>query len=104
MATESEIKLGSLLVRRPDFRQGRPCLRGTGITVHQVAAAHLLGLTAEEICQQNPDIDKSLFYAALAYYFANREQVEAEIEKDRRDGEVLAKQYPAGITAATFKT
>jgi hypothetical protein len=70
--------------------------------VHQVAAAHMQGLTAEEICQQNPDLDRSLFYAALAYYFANKAQVESEIEQDRLEGSELAEQFPAGITRATF--
>lgn len=102
MALRPAIKLSSLLVTRPGYRQGRPCLRGTGITVHAVAAAYLAGLSAQEICQQNPDLDPSLFYAALAYYFANREQVEAELEADRIEGERLAAQYPNGITPDTF--
>jgi uncharacterized protein (DUF433 family) len=102
MVSSSTVKLGSLLVSRPGFRKGRPCLKGTGITVHAVAAAHLMGLTAEEICEQNPDLDPSLFHAALAYYFANRVQIEADIEHDRIDGERLAAEYPHGITSATF--
>ena len=102
MASTPAVKLSSLLVSRPGFRQGRPCLRGTGITVHAVAAAHLLGLSAEEICAQNPDLDPSLFHAALAYFFANREQIEAELERDRIEGERLAAEFPDGITPATF--
>ena|SRR6266513_1833479 len=99
---KSVTNLNSLLVSRAGYRQGRPCLKGTGITVHAVAAAYLLGLSAEEICRQNPDLDASLFYAALAYYFANRERVEAEIEQDRLDGEKLAAVYPEGVTPANF--
>ncbi|MEK7217243.1 MAG: DUF433 domain-containing protein [Chloroflexota bacterium] len=95
-------KIGSLLVARPGYREGRPCLRGTGITVHQVAAAHLQGFTAEEICQQNPDLDPSLFYAALAFYFANRNQIEVDLDNDCAAGEHLAARYPNGITSATF--
>ena len=98
MAAPTTVPLSSLLVSRPGFRQGRPCLRGTGITVHAVAAAHLQGLSAEEICAENPDLDPSLFHAALAYYFANREQVEADLEHDRVEGERLAARYPDGIT------
>ena len=65
MGSTATVRLNSLLVSRSGFRGGRPCLRGTGITVHAVAAAHLLGLTAEEICLQNSDLDPSLFHAAL---------------------------------------
>ena len=73
-----------------------------GITVHAVASAHLLGLSAEEICQQNPDLDPSLFNAALAYSFANRAQIEADLDRDRIEGECLEEKYPAGITASTL--
>lgn len=60
-----------------------------------------MGLTSEEICAENPDVDPSLFHAALAYYFANREQIEAELDEDDREGAALASKYPAGITAQT---
>lgn len=98
MAATPTVELNSLLVARPGYRDGRPCLRGTGMTVHSVAAAHLLGLTAEDICQQNPDLDPSLFHAALAFYFANRDQIDADLERDRVEGELLAREYPDGIT------
>ena len=97
MASKATTELGTLLVRRKGYRDGRPCLRGTGMTVHQVAAAHMMGLNAEEICAQNPDLDPSLFYAALAYYFANREQVEADIEADAREEDELRARYPNGF-------
>ncbi|HTE84446.1 MAG TPA: DUF433 domain-containing protein [Dehalococcoidia bacterium] len=103
MTSKTPTKLKDLLVTRPGYRQGRPCLRGTGLTVHAVAAAYLMGLSAEEICQQNPDLDRSLFYAALAYYFANRAEIEADLERDRVEGNRLAAQYPDGITPATFR-
>ena len=101
MATR-KFKLDSLLVSKPGYRQGRPCLRGTGITVHSVAVAHLMGLTAEEICNENPDLDPSLFYAALAYYFANKAEIEADLAEDDRYGAALAAQFPHGITDKTF--
>ena len=102
MTFEAVTELGSLLVSRPGYRQGWPCLRGTGIPVHAVAAAYMNGLTAERLCEENPHLDPSLFYAALAYYFANREQVEQELESERIEGERLAAKYLNGITAETF--
>jgi len=103
MGSPAAVEIGSLLVSRPGYRSGRPCLKGTGLTVHAVAAAHLTGLTAEEICAENPDLDPSLFHAALAYYFANREQVESDLERDRIEGDELAARYPNGITAADLR-
>ncbi|MBI5949143.1 MAG: DUF433 domain-containing protein [Chloroflexi bacterium] len=94
MAAPAPTDIGSLLVVKKGFRQGRPCLRGTGITVHSVAAAHLMGYSGEEICAQNPDLDPSLFHAALAYYFANRKRVEAELSSDDRAGAEMAARHP----------
>ena len=99
MATAAPIRLDSLLETRPGYRDGRPCLRGTGLTVHAVAAAYLMGYSAEEICEQNPDLDASLFHAALAYYFANKDVVEADLDRDRGEGAAMAARYPDGITA-----
>ncbi len=98
MATATS-EIASLLVSRQGYRQGRPCLRGTGITVHQVAAAHALGYTAEELCAQNSDLDPSLIYAALAHYFANRAQIESELDRDRDAGAALAARLMDGPAA-----
>lgn len=97
MASKPITELSSLLVSREGYREGRPCLRGTGITVHNVAAAYMMGGTVAEMCESNPDLDPSLFHAALAYYFANKEQIEAEIEQDSTEYDELAAQYPNGI-------
>ncbi len=102
MSATATVQIASLLVTRPGYRSGRPCLRGTGITVHSVAAAHLLGATTEQMCASNPDLDPSLFHAALAHYFANRAQVEAELDADRCEGERLAVLFPDGITDENF--
>jgi uncharacterized protein (DUF433 family) len=92
------VAVETLLVAKPGYRQGRPCLRGTGITVHAVADAYHCGLTVEDMCAENPDLDRSLFYAALAYYFANREQVDAEIQADIDEEREMAARFPHGVT------
>src|SRR5689334_16584529 len=92
------VAIESLLVVKPGYRQGRPCLRGTGLTVHKVASGYLNGMSVDALCAENPDLDASLFYAALAYYFANRAQVEADIEADRQDEIEQARRFPHGVT------
>jgi uncharacterized protein (DUF433 family) len=90
MATNAPVNIGNLIHTDPDFRGGRPCLAGTGTTVHTIAAAHLEGLSAEEILQEFPYLDLSRIHAALACYYANRAQIEADFEASRRLGENLA--------------
>lgn len=95
--TAPPVELSSLLVSRPGYRQGRPCLRGTGITVHNVAARHLSGVPIDEMIASNPDLAPSLFYAAIAYYLANKEQIERELGEDDAEGARLAALYPAAL-------
>jgi len=90
MTALAHTEIGSLLVVEEGFRQGRPCLRGTGITVHTIAVERMMGRTSEEICSDWPDLDAALIHAALAYCFANRQRVEAELEEDVRFGTELA--------------
>ena len=91
------VELSSLLVSKPGYRDGRPCLRGTGITVHTVAAHYMQGLTAEQMAEDNPGLDASALHAAVAYYLANKERVEAELEQDAIEGERLAAQSVNGF-------
>ena len=51
---------------RPRDASGRPCLRGTGITVHTIAAHHLQGMTPDEILDGFPHATLSGIHAALA--------------------------------------
>lgn len=87
--------ISSLLTVDPGYRSGRPCLRGTGITVHSVAAAYLGGVTADALIAANPGLDPGLIHAALAYYYANREQIEADLDFDYAEAEALRAEYEA---------
>jgi uncharacterized protein (DUF433 family) len=52
---------------------------GTRITVHRVATLYKQGQTAEDIAQTYPHVSLSQVYAALAYYHANRAEIESEL-------------------------
>lgn len=101
MATNASVDIGRLIYSRPDLHGGRPCLAGTGMTVHAVAIRRMQGMGAEEILEQFPHLDLGRIHAALAYYYANKELIEAELEEDRRLGEALAARYPNGWTRET---
>jgi uncharacterized protein (DUF433 family) len=96
MASTAPVDIGTLIYSRPDLHSGRPCLAGTGMTVHAVAVLYKHGMSAEEIQADFPDLDISLFYAAITYYLANRAQIDADLEADEKLYEELAAKYPNG--------
>ncbi len=101
MTTKAPVDIGSLIYSRPDLHSGRPCLAGTGMMVRTIAVRHMEGMGAEDILQDYPHLDLARIHAALAYYFANREQIETDLEEDRRLGLELAAKYPHGWTRET---
>lgn len=88
--------IGTLIYSRPDLHSGKPCLAGTGMTVHAVAARYLSGMSAEEIQDSIPDLDLTLFYAGITYYLANRTRIDAELAEEQALYEELAARYPNG--------
>ena len=79
------VELDSLLTHSPDVRHDRVRVAGTGITVHRIAILSNLGHSPEEIVRKYKHLTLAGVHAALAYYHANREQVDAEIASDRED-------------------
>ncbi len=79
MATTAPVDIGQFIYSRPDFRGGRPCITGTGMSVRAVAAYYNSGMSADEIWANFSDIPRSHIYAALAYYFANSEAIDADL-------------------------
>jgi uncharacterized protein (DUF433 family) len=80
MATN--IDIGSLIEHSPEIRSGRPCIAGTGITVRRIAGWHNLGLTPEEIAARIEHLSLAQIHAALAYYHANRDEIDADIANE----------------------
>lgn len=77
MYTSTDI--GTLITRSPELRGGRPRVAGTGVTVRHIATLYKLGLNAEEIAARIGHLTVGQVYAALAYYHANREEIEADL-------------------------
>lgn len=80
------------VVATPGVRGGKPRVDGHRVTVADVAVWHeRQGLSPDEIVDRHPGLTLSDVYAALAYYFENRERIDADI----REGERLADQLRA---------
>ena len=73
------IMLDALLVATADVCGGRIRIDGTRITVHRIATLYKQGFSAEDVIQTYPHLSLSQVYAALAFYHANRAEIEAEL-------------------------
>ena len=85
--------IGALIVRTPDIRGGRPRIAGTGITVRRIVGWYKLGLTPEEIADRIGHLALAQVHAALAYYHANQEEIEADIKVEEEEADRLEKEY-----------
>jgi uncharacterized protein (DUF433 family) len=75
----------ALIVSSPDVRGGRPRVVGTGVTVRRIVGWYKLGLSAEEIMAEIPHLTFAQVYAALTYYHANQEAIEADIAAEEAE-------------------
>jgi uncharacterized protein (DUF433 family) len=87
------VALDTLLVRSPGVCGGKLRIDGTRITVLQVASLYRQGMTAEGIGEQYPHLALAQVYAALAYYHANRVEVDAELAAEAEEADRLEALY-----------
>ncbi len=84
--------IGTLIVRTPGICGGRPHIAGTSVSVMRIAGWYKLGLTPEEIVAEIPHLTLAQVYAALAYYHANREEIDRDLAEEDALGELLEQQ------------
>lgn len=85
--------IGTLIVRSAEVRGGRPRIAGTGVTVRRVASWYKLGLSPEEIVDRIGHLTLAQVYAALTYYHANRDEIEADLAVEEAEAEMLERQH-----------
>src|SRR5947209_20614685 len=84
------------IISTPGTCGGRPRIDGHRITVENVAIWHeRMGMSPDEIVSGYPSITLTDVHAALAYYYENREHIDADIlEGERFVQEMKAKFGP----------
>jgi uncharacterized protein (DUF433 family) len=93
--TPATVEIGTLINRSAGIKCGAPHVAGTGITVRNIARLHQQGLTPEEIAISRYNLKLEQVHAALAYYFANRDEIEADIARqDQEISRIEAAQPP----------
>lgn len=93
MATVTDI--GALIEQTPGVRGGRARIAGAGVSVRCIAGWSKMGMTPEEIAAEYPHLTLAQVHAALAYYHANRGQMDAEMDAEKIEAERLECEHRA---------
>ena len=88
MPTATDI--GTLVSCSPNIGNGRPTITGTRTSVRRIAVLYKQGADAEEIASRLPHLNFAQIYAALAYYHANRDDIEADLAEEEAEYERLS--------------
>lgn len=62
------------------------------MTVRRIVGWYKLGLSPEEIADRIGHVSLAQLHAALAYYYANREEIEADIGAEDIEAERLERE------------
>ena len=89
---EAAVNIGTLIITSPEVRNGQPRIAGTGVTVQRVVSWYKLGLSPEEISDEIEHLTLAQIYAALTYYHANQEQIEARMASEAEEAARLEKK------------
>jgi uncharacterized protein (DUF433 family) len=73
------INIGTLITTTPGLHGGCPHIVDKGITVRRIVTWYKRGLNAEKICERIGTITLADADAALTYYHANTEAIEADL-------------------------
>lgn len=94
MATKT---LDEHIERTPGIAGGKPRIAGHRIKVSDVAIWHeRLGMSADEIASEY-NLTLVQVYAALAYYFAHREEIDRDIAEGLAFADDLRRRTPSKI-------
>ncbi|MBC8509335.1 MAG: DUF433 domain-containing protein [Anaerolineales bacterium] len=91
--TITTVDIGTLITRSSNVRGGRPRIAGTGITVQRIVGWYKLGLYPEEIADRIEHLSLAQVHAALAYYHANRTEIEADIADEEAEADRLERAH-----------
>ena len=80
MSTATDI--GTLVSRSSETGRDRPMIAGTKTSVSRVVVLYKQGANAEEISRRMSHLNLAQVYAALAYYHANRNEIEADLAEE----------------------
>jgi len=85
--------IGTLLTQSPGVCNGRLRICGAGVSVRRVVGFYKLGHTPEAISRRIGHIPLAQVHAALTYYHANQEAMEAEMAAEDAQHDRLEREH-----------
>jgi uncharacterized protein (DUF433 family) len=86
------------ITKTPGVCGGKACIAGHRIRVMDIVALHeMRAMCPDEIVYQYPSITLADVHAALAYYFDNREEIQADFKRDEELAESLRHLFPSKL-------
>lgn len=92
IVVEPQVDIGCLITRTPGLKGGRPHIAKTGVTVRRIAGWHRMGMEPEQIAAQYGHLSLAQVHAALAYYYANRQEIDADLAQETAEYDRLVEQ------------
>lgn len=84
------------IISKPDVLGGSPHIAGHRVRVLDIVVWHeKRGFSPDQIVDQFPGITLGDVYAALAYYFDHREEIETEFNQESRQISEEKPKYPS---------
>ena len=88
----STIESINLIYRDPDIRGGRPCIVGTSLRVLDIVGAMRWNGRSPEQMADDYQITLGQVYAALAYYYCNQAEIDADIRESERKSKAIVEE------------
>jgi uncharacterized protein (DUF433 family) len=93
MAAPTRVEIGPFLYSDPNFRGGKVCITGTGMSLYALVSLYHHGYADDELAAQYPDIAKDHIVGAMAYYLTNREIIDEEMRLEAEDEDRIYEEW-----------
>ena len=94
-----EVTLNQHLEITPTVRGGKPRIAGTRITVADIAIFYLRMGQSLDLIAGKYHLPLASVYAAMAYYYDHRDEIEQSIQEDETFANSLQSHYPSRLQA-----
>ena len=89
----------------PTICGGKPCITGTRIRIQDIYIWHeLQGLSADDIVSRFPQVTMADVYAALAYYWEHREEIERQMQEEDALVKEMKRKYASPLEEKLGRT